>query len=452
MLLASDLITQYLPWYYILSNHLKSFSLPHWVTTTAGGYPLLAEGETGALSPINSPILFSLPFPLSVTILYFVYFLIGFGGMFLFLKENRLTIASSLLGSFIFILSGYITSRYFQPSIIFASLLLPLGMYIILRAKTNPEIIFLLAPLIYLQITAGHLQITIISIVGYLSYQLVNIILEKRIYFPIFKTLAIIVLGIILSAPQLLPSLKLYTISQRQDWNPMIRFSYSLPPSHLITYLDPGFFGISKPGDDLGFSQFGGGFWELNLTIWTIPFLISLIPLILLFKKRNKLILTFYTLWITFLLLAFGGFFKLNHLITYLPNFPFRAPARFLLISTFAASTLCAIGFDQVTKNVSNKLKKVLATLVVISVIIQQLSLYKNYINTKPTQEIIADVKENSMNFVTPLVINRNKMNIPQDMSEIFKQEFEKGLIFSAIAVLILLVWYKKENSPKFKP
>lgn len=451
MLFASDLITQYLPWYYILSNHLKSFSLPHWITTTAGTYPLLAEGETGALSPINSPVLFSLPFPLSVTILYFVYFLIGFGGMFLFLKENRLTKTSSVLGSFVFVFSGYITSRYFQPSIIFTSLLLPLGIYIILKAKNNPKIIFLLAPLIYLQITAGHLQITIISIVGYLTYQLVNTILEKRSYLPIFKTLAIIVLGITLSAPQLLPSLKLYTISQRQDWNPMIRYTYSLPPSHLITYFDPGFFGISKPGDDLGFSQFGGGFWELNLTIWTIPFLISLIPLILLFKKRNKQAISFYILWIIFLLLSFGGFFKLNHLITYIPNFPFRAPARFLLISTFAASTLCAIGFDLVTKNVSSKLKKVLVILVVISVIVQQLVLYKNYINTKPTQEIIADVKENSMNFVTPLVINQNKMNIPQDMSEIFKQEFEKGLALSVLTLIILLIWYKREDRSRLK-
>ncbi len=452
MFYASDLITQYFPWYYILANHLKSFSLPHWITTATGGYPLLAEGETGALSPINSLTFFSLPFPLGVTILYFIYFLIGFGGMFLFLKENKLTKTSSFLGSFVFILSGYITSRYFQPSIIFASLLLPLGMYIIFKARDNPRIIFLLAPLIYLQMTAGHLQITLISICGYLTYQLINIILEKRSYLPIFKTLTIIVLGIILSAPQLLPSLKLYTISERQDWNPMIRFSYSLPPSHLITYLDPGFFGISKPGDDLGFSQFGGGFWELNLTIWTIPFLLSLIPLIFIFKKRSKQIVTLYALWIAFLLLAFGGFFKPNHLVAYLPNFPFRAPARFLLISTFAASALCAFGFDLATKKVGNKLTKIVAVIVIFSAIIQQAIFFKSYIVTKSTQEIVKNVEKNSISFTTPLVIDQNKINLSQNMSEIFKQEFEKGLAASAIVILILLVWYKKENRPKLKP
>lgn len=451
MLFASDLITQYFPWYYILSNHLKYFTFPHWITTITGGYPLLAEGETGALSPINSLLLFLLPFPLSVNILYFAYFLIGFTGMFVFLREDKLTKTSSFLGSFIFILSGYITSRYFQPSIIFTALLIPFGMYIILKAKNNPRIIFFLAPLIYLQITAGHLQITIISICGYLTYQLVNIILEKRSYLPILKTLAIIFLGIILSAPQLLPSLKLFTISQRQDWNPMIRFSYSLPPSHLITYLDPGFFGISKPGDDLDFSQFGGGFWELNLTIWTMPFLISQIPLIFIFKKRNKQIINFYMLWIAFLLLSFGGFFKPNHIITYFPNFPFRAPARFLIISTFAASTLCAIGFDLATKKMGSKLKKILAVLVVFSVIIQQTIFFKAYIVTKPTQEIITNVKKNSINFNTPLVIRQNELNISQNMSELFRQEFEKGLAFSAFAILILLVWYRKASRQKLK-
>ncbi len=452
MFYTSDLVTQYFPWYYILANHLKNFSLPHWVITITGGYPLLAEGETGALSPINSATLFLLPFPLSVTILYLIYFLLGFIGMFLFLKANKLTKTSSFLGGFVFVFSGYITSRYFQPSIIFASLLLPVGMYIILKAKANPKIIFLLAPLVYLQLTAGHLQITIISICGYLTYQLVNIILEKRNYFPILKTLIIIFLGITLSAPQILPSLKLFTISQRQSWDPMIRYAYSLPPSHIITYLNPGFFGISKPGNDLGFTQFGGGFWELNLTIWTIPFLISLFPLIFTFKKRVKPTIVFYIIWIVFLLLAFGGFFKLNHIISYIPNFPFRAPARFVIITTFAASTLCAIGFDLVTKKIGNKLKQILATLVVLSVLVQMTMLYKNYTVTKSTQDIISDVNNNSTSFNTPLIINPAKINIAQDMPELFRQEFEKGLLISVIAVLILLVWYKKENSPKFGP
>ncbi len=446
MFYASDLIIQYFPWYFILSNHLKNFSLPHWVTTTTGGYPLLAEGEIGALSPINSTALFLFPFPQSVTILYLIYFLTGFVGMFLFLKENKLTHISSFLGSIVFILSGYITSRYFQPSIIFTSLLLPLGMYIILKSKINPKVIFLLAPLIYLQITAGHLQIALISICGYLTYQLIQIILDKRSYLPLLKTFVIIFLGITLSAPQLLPSLKLFTISQRQDWNPMIRFSYSLPPSHLITYLDPGFFGISKPGNDIGFSQFGGGFWELNLTIWTIPFLISLIPLVFIFKKKSRPIIAFYILWIAFLLLSFGGFFKPNHIVAYLPNFPFRAPARFLLISTFAASTLCAIGFDMATKR-AGKLKIILAFLVILSIIIQQTILYKSYIVTKSIQEITKEVKNSSTNFTTPLLINQTKIDASQNMQKQFQQEFEKGMAISALTTLILLVWYKREKS-----
>lgn len=449
MFYASDLITQYFPWYFVLSNHLKNFTLPHWIATSAGGYPLMAEGETGALSPINSIILFLFPFPFSVNVLYFIYFLIGFIGMFIFLRENKLTKTSSFVGSIVFILSGYITSRYFQPSIIFTSLFLPLGMYIIFKTKNNPKIIFLLAPLIYLQITAGHLQITIISICGYLTYQLTHITMDKKSIALLLKIIVIIFLGISLSAPQLLPSQKLYAISQRQDWNPMIRYSYSLPPSHLITYLNPEFFGISKPGDDFGFSQFGGGFWELNLTIWTIPFLISLVPLIMVFKKRNKRITTFYILWIAFLLLAFGGFFKPNHIITYLPNFPFRAPARFLLISTFAASTLCAFGFDLVTKKLNNKLKIILSILVILSVIIQQTLFYKNYIITRSAQTLIEEVKNNSINFVTPLVINQAKINNSQNMFKLFRQEFEKGLVFFAISSLILIIWYKKDSKQK---
>src|SRR3990167_2139436 len=107
MFYASDLITQYLPWYYLTAQHLKMFSLPHWVEfSTNAGYPLLAEGETGVLSPINAPVLFLFPFPTAVNLLYIIYSLIAIFGMFLFLRQNRVSKIGSLFGGLIFILSG----------------------------------------------------------------------------------------------------------------------------------------------------------------------------------------------------------------------------------------------------------------------------------------------------------------------------------------------------------
>src|SRR3989344_8389113 len=186
---------------------------------------LLAIGETGILSPINSLILLLLPFSTAVTLLYITYALIATTGMIFFLRRFKLSLTSRLLAGLIFMLSGFMLSRYFQPSIIFSAALLPWGM-----AATNK---WWLPLVIYLQITAGHLQIALISTLAYALYSLKP------------KTWLLILLGFGLSAAQLLPSFKLYQLSDRKTWDPMIRFTYSLPPSHLVTYFDPQAFGIS---------------------------------------------------------------------------------------------------------------------------------------------------------------------------------------------------------------
>ena len=315
MFYASDLVTQYLPWYALVQQHLRQFTLPHWVPNLyTTGYPLLAEGETGALSPINALILFLFPFSYAVTLLYFSYALIALSGTYLYLRQHRLTRVSSLLGGLIFTLSGFMVSRYFQPSIIFSAALLPWGMLATQRQS------WWLPFIIYLQITAGHLQISLISALAYAIYALIHL----RFY-----TLIFIFLGFTLSAVQLLPSFKLYQLSDRRFWDPMVRFTYSLPPSHLITYFFPNWFGISAPGDNLGFTQFGGSFWEFNLTIWTLPFLLSLLPL---FLNRSRHTLVLYGLWLLFLILSFGGYTPLYRLLAHSPQFPFRAPSRFLLL------------------------------------------------------------------------------------------------------------------------
>src|SRR3989344_4715478 len=196
LLYASDLITQYLPWYYLVQLHLRRFQLPYWVPDLySTGYPLLAEGETGVLSPINALILFLFPFSYAVTLLYLTYALIAVSGTYCFLCRHRLTKISSLLGGLIFTFSGFMVSRYFQPSIIFSAALLPWGMLAVHRQS------WWLPLIIYLQVTAGHLQIALISALAYALMRL-------RLY-----TFTLIFLGFTLSAVQLLPSFKLYQLS-----------------------------------------------------------------------------------------------------------------------------------------------------------------------------------------------------------------------------------------------
>lgn len=453
MLYASDLITQYIPWYYITAQYIHRFQLPIWIQNIYGaGYPLLAEGEIGALSLINTAILFIFPFPLAINLLFLAYFTIAAAGTYLFLKLNKLSDVSSLLGALIFCLSGFMVTRYFQPSIIFTASLIPLGFYLIQKAKTNQRFAVLLAPLIYLQVTAGHLQITLIAICGYIAFSLFILIGDNKWKIRFLKLILAIILGIFLSAVQLLPSLKLYALSKRAGFDPKIRFSYSLPPSQLLTYVKPYAFGISKPGNDFGFRQFGGGFWEINLTIWTIPFLLSLLPIITIAKnprkiiKEHKLIVILYLIWIIFTLISLGGFFKPYRIIAHIPNFPFRAPARFLVIATFAASSLAAIGFEKITQNFKKPLRFLLFFLVIGSIAIQQQKLFQGYVITKNSDEILEKLNNlATYPMTTPLVLRENY--IGQDLPTIFQHEFKLGLIISLASLLLLCFWYRVEKT-----
>ncbi len=451
MLYASDLVTQYIPWYWITSQYLHHFQLPVWVPNIYGsGYPLLAEGEIGTLSPINSLILFVFPFVWAINLLYLIYFLLAFFGSYFFLKINKLSSLSSSLGALIFCLSGFMVTRYFQPSIIFTAALIPTGFFLIQKSISSPKLSLFIALLIYLEITAGHLQIALISIIAYLAIAFFLLIGNKQWYKLSARITLAVLLGLTLSAIQILPSLKLYQLSERKDFNPAIRFSYSLPPSQLITYLKPYAFGISKPGDDLGFRQFGGGFWEINLTIWTVPFLLSLVPLLVILKdpkniiKKHKIIIIFYCLWVIFILISLGGFFKPYRIVSHIPNFPFRAPARFTIIAAFCASALSAIGFSKITEKLKKPVQFLLFVAVIASIIIQQQKLFQGYFNFKNSQEVEKTLQNiSSYQMATPLSLKENKSDLPAT----FQKEFEKGLVISLLGLILLLGWYAKEKS-----
>ena len=56
-----DYKIQHYPWAATLDQCLKHFSLPLWVSGIGCGFPLLAEGQVGALDPLNVVAHFLLP-------------------------------------------------------------------------------------------------------------------------------------------------------------------------------------------------------------------------------------------------------------------------------------------------------------------------------------------------------------------------------------------------------
>ncbi|MEX2028598.1 MAG: hypothetical protein WD988_03840 [Candidatus Curtissbacteria bacterium] len=442
---GGDLAVQYIPWYWIAADYLHSFSLPHWVPGIYDrGYPLLAEGETGALSPINALLLFLFPFDLSINLLFATYFLIAIGGVFYFLRTAGLGKAAAFLGGVVFGLSGFMVSRYFMPGVLFASALAPFGFWVVLKSVRDASFVLFLPFVVYLQITAGHLQMTLISCLGYLAFIFFYLGKRKTGLFLAARVTFAIVIGFGLAAPQILPSLKLFQISERREWTREIRYSYSLPASHLITYISPYYFGISEPGNNFGFMGFGGSFWEFNLTIWTVPLLLAFVGLTTLKGKGSRLTFALVLMWLVFILLSFGGYFKPYRIVGHLPDFPFRAPSRFLLINTFAISSLAALGFEKLFAKRGPFLKITAIGLIVGSIIFQQGAMFGKYYQFASWEEIKNSISDlTSYKMASPLYIDPT---IPVDSmynskTNVFADEFRKGTVIAVFSLGILYLW-----------
>ena len=158
----------------------------------------------------------------------------------------------------------------------------------------------------------------------------------------------------------------------------------------------------------------------------------------------------FYLLWLGFTLLSFGGFFKPNLIFAKISDYPFRAPARFMLVSTFSLSVLAAVGFSEISKLVTKKVTILIFILIFFVTLFQITSQLKNYFVFKNTDFIIQDLKHKikSNSLWTPLPLNKSLTNSysGKQLEEIFKKEFYKGAVLSFMSVAILAAWWKKAS------
>jgi hypothetical protein len=150
--------------------------------------------------------------------------------------------------------------------------------------------------------------------------------------------------------------------------------------------------------------------------------------------------------WLVFILLSFGGYFKPYRIVGHLPGFPFRAPSRFLLINTFAVSGLAAIGFERLLGK-KGALVKILAVIIIIgSIIFQQQRMFKNYyefVNWNKINSSFVDLASYKM--TSPLYVDKNikTESLYGNQINVFRDEFVKGLIIAIFSLGILYFWWK---------
>ncbi len=338
------------PFRYFWVQSLKSGDPAFWEPYAALGNPFPETLNVGAFSPFNL-IYLILPVAYGMTWLSFIHFFIAAFGTYLFIKALGGGSWGSFLGGMSFAFSSYFLSHTEAGGInmVWASAWFPLALYFLKRCTENFKITNLAAAgtIMGLQVLEGHPQITfysyMIAAFFFLAYWI-----GKKISFRQFLLggAGTVLLSLVLSAAQWLPSFLFISRSNRWDWGYSKIMTDFTNPRNLTYFIKP--FYLGSPLMASYFPENNGGYHEMATYIGLIPLFLALAGLV--WAGRRPLIRWFWVLAVLFTLLAMGDSTVLSHWIynffyAVLPGFGrSRSVGRIMLLTLFCLS--CAAGLS----------------------------------------------------------------------------------------------------------
>ncbi|MDP1722709.1 MAG: hypothetical protein Q8L37_05865 [Candidatus Gottesmanbacteria bacterium] len=374
---------------FALSESLSRGQLPLWEPRMGMGFPLFAEGQVGALFLPNL-LLMTLP---SLTGLnpvtaynatYVILFLTLGWGMYAWLRVIGCSRLASLFGGVTIMFSGQTIPRLPHHTLLQSLSMTPILLALAYRVLTGKSAIWisLFALGLSQQLFTGSpqpalLTLFMIGIYTVLTCYRQGLALSLK---PVLRILLSILLAIGMSAIQLLPSAEMLSQSTSpQGFSPEEASYYSLPLVHLKTLVSPFILGNPKNGTYPPFTTFDGSiFWENNLYIGWLPFILAIFGIISLARQclvasqgsalKNKYLPIFFlvTLIASFLLML-GKYSPVYLVYSVWPLNLFRVPSRFAWIFLMTIVSASAWVITQMTGRTGrwNKLFSVIVSIVV---------------------------------------------------------------------------------------
>lgn len=355
---GSDLLDLHLPFKQILHRTWPQRQIPLWEPDLSLGFPVVGEGQSGPFYPPN--IIFSfLPPHLGLALSIVSSFILAALFSYLYSRSINLSRFSSLVAALSFTFSAFFVTRLKHVNLIAVSAWTPFLFWTAKKLFATRKLRFaaLAALGLNMQFLAGHPQMTFFSLFIFLIYFLFEAGRSIKdngfaVAFPLASLSLLITLGlgIGLSAVQILPTLELTQLTQRQEYTLQTASAYPFHPKNLLTLISPYYLGNPATGSYSENIRLTGVFWENASYIGLLPLILALwtalSSLIKLKQKRFSYQLFFLGLSLLSLLLMLGRFTPLfSTLWQLVPGFSlFRFPTRFNLFLIFSLSILAGTG------------------------------------------------------------------------------------------------------------
>lgn len=355
-----DIVGQIYPWRYFSINVWRDHQVPFWNPYSFSGNPNLANYQSAVFSPLNF-LFFVLPFRDAWSLSVLLQPLLASLFMYFLMKEFRVSNFGSILSSVAFMFSGFMVVWMAYGTLSLAIAFLPLCLLAIEKCFKKPNLFWLsvLSLSFPLSFFSGHFQTSLYFLIFALLFFVFKSFQTRDIKKSLFAFSAI-VLGLVVSLPQILPSIELYGSSVRSQL--FIQKGWGIPFNYLITSLAPDFFGNAVTRND-----WFGYYAEWSSFIGIIPLLLSFLAIL---GKKKALPLFFFTAGILFLMLAVES--PLLQLISFLkiPVLSTSNPTRIIVLFSFSFSVAAGFGLDNLRLFViEGKIKKLIVPFFLLGVL-----------------------------------------------------------------------------------
>lgn len=343
-----DVIGQIYPWKDLTIDIFKNFQIPLWNPYAFSGTPNLANYQSAVLSPFNL-LFFIMPFIDAWSLLVLLQPLLAGLFTYLFLRSLKVSKEGSTISAISFMFCGFLTTWMAYATLGYAVLFLPLALFSIEKYFQLKKIRFLvlLSFSIPLSFFSGHFQISIYFIIFVLFYLFYKYISTKDLK-SFLNLLTFLALGILLSLPQLLPSIEAYVQSLRSGIFEKIE---AIPFGYLPTFIAPDFLGNPVTRND-----WFGHYAEWNSYIGILPLMVAFYSVI---SKRSKEILFFALMLVLAFLFSFQTPFLDLLVFLKIPVLSTSAASRMIVLFSFSAAVLAGFGFDRLIEDSKQRNKKI---------------------------------------------------------------------------------------------